>query len=335
MALTLAPISGENALNTLKARKARATWVNKNRGAIRDAYKTLGFPRVTDAQLDEMARGNTPEYGRALKVVDYANWAREFKTYSPEGIKPKYVSGNMKSKKVATMAYIEKLIAEHGTLDNYSGYLEAKRTVDQLKGTPEGKIIIGEFGYDSLVKAYQGVEGYSQLVTASQAYGTARETTNLLRQTEAGQLAIDQYGYVTVRKAYQGTPGYEPYVGQIDYLQALDPVMMKYFNRHATKADVTRLMPTYSAATDYETFLVGGQTAETMMRDIETGDLGAWGVGDFTAENMQQAIFEGNKGLTQAKVDEARVRRKNAFTPGESLAATEKTKSGQFKQNLF
>ncbi len=43
--------------------------------------------------------------------------------------------------------------------------------------------------------------------------------------------------------------------------------------------DVNRLMPTYSSAADYETFLVGGQTAETMMRDIETGDLGAYGVG--------------------------------------------------------
>jgi len=126
-------------------------------------------------------------------------------------------------------------------------------------------------------------------------------------------------------------------IRQFNFLKQLNPVIAQNFNRSATLADVNRIENKFGTVAKFQDFLGAGITAESVLSQIDAADIGDFGVGNLTQEGLQENIFANQGSLSgdlQARIEEARLARAAAFTPGQSQVSTSLT-GGQITQDLF
>lgn len=174
--------------------------------------------------------------------------------------------------------------------------------------------------------------------TLKERFGTLGKYTEHLdarrRVDELPKNVVEAYGYNALVRGYRGDKDFIKIKERAEFFQELVPVMQQQFGRDPTQNDVTRIMRERGTVGKFESFLEAGVEAGEAISTIQREDLGQFGVGGLTQAGLQQDIFASKDIDLQARIEEARLRRKRAVATAESQAATQ-TAGGLRQEDLF
>lgn len=119
-------------------------------------------------------------------------------------------------------------------------------------------------------------------------------------------------------------------IKDFDFFSTLDQFSQEQFGRGTTVQDARAKQKRFGTVERFGEFLGAGERAEAVVAAIGAEDLGDFGAGSLGTEDLQEDIFTtlaptGEFGLSaglQVRIEEARARRKAAFTAGQSQVAT-------------
>lgn len=120
---------------------------------IRALYKRLGLKVPGNRIIERMALGTTSEFKELQRISAASQWVDAFEGFHGRKIAPKFKEGVLGSKKAATLAFVDKLMANFPQgINQYKSVLAARQTVGA-----EDQDLVSRFGRQRLINANLGI----------------------------------------------------------------------------------------------------------------------------------------------------------------------------------
>lgn len=171
--INVAPPPWQVAFDTANKLAERQNWLAKNRNKIRSMYSRVAGIKISEARLDRLAADNEDAWGDLNNMIEYDQYREIYEGYAGRKKFTTSKKGGARNRRLLSQAsnFYGNIRRKHKSVAAYTKHIDARTEVDELRGTAESRRMVSLFGYNNLVKAYEGRTGFTELRDQADFFG--------------------------------------------------------------------------------------------------------------------------------------------------------------------